>query len=356
MIKIFQKFFLKILTPFIAFLLILWYNNYASAAVIYESENNDSFATANSISCGDFIYGTIYQSNNPSQDKDYFKIYFNSGDSVAINFINAHPNVNYNISLYNPSQQLITSSTNPTGKNEFISYSVSISGYYYILVSSSYGHSASNYYSLQVLKSNYTNSNSSNTNYNRSAARSYALKYAKSPNPAYADFSNYGGDCTNFASQVLYAGSMTMIKSATSGIESNIDYWFYNTSTNRSTSWTGTEEFRRHWGNSNGYGRKRAYQIKILPVWYAVENFKTQVYDFLKEGDIVQHVNAYSSTYGRDASYHSQIVHDRTSANGIYDILLAQHTSNDYNISLYNYLFYNCPKENWIILYKISIN
>ncbi len=353
--RIFQKVVTKLLIPLIAFSLILWYNENAFAAVKVESENNNSFSTANSISCSDIIKGLIYQSTNPSQDKDYFKIYFNAGEIVAINFINPHPNVNYNISLYSPSQQLVASSTNSTGKNEFIRYSVANSGYFYILVSSSYGHSGSLYYSLQVLKSNYTNSNSLNTNYNRSAARSYALKYAENPNPAYADFSNYGGDCTNFASQVLYAGSMPMIKSATSGIESNTDYWFYNTSTNRSTSWTGAEEFRRHWGNSNGYGRKRSYQIKILPVWYALENFKTEVYDFLKEGDIVQHINAYSSTYGRDASYHSQIVHDKTSANGIYDVLVAQHSENKYNVSLYSYLN-GLSKANWVILYKVSNN
>ncbi|ADQ40445.1 peptidase domain protein [Caldicellulosiruptor acetigenus I77R1B] len=366
--KVFQKLVAKFLIPLIAFSLILWYNENTFAAVKDESENNNSFSTANSISCGDLIRGYIWQQINPSQDKDYFKIYFNAGKTVVINFINAHPKVDYNIYLYNSSQQLITSSTNPTGKNEFISYSVLSSGYYYILVSSSYGYSGSAYYSLQVLKSIYTNSNSTNINYNRAGARSYALKYAISPNPKYADFSNYGGDCTNFASQVLFeGGGLAQIASSTSGIESDTNYWFYKTSTNRSTSWTGAEEFRRHWGNSNGFGKKRAYQIKILPVWYAVEKFKTEVYDFLKEGDIVQHVNAYSSTYGRDASYHSQIVHDKKYQNGIYDILYAQHSVSSEgfysNGSLYDYLVnsrLNNPDENkrigWIILYKISSN
>ena len=33
----------------------------------------------------------------------------------------------------------------------------------------------------------------------------YARKWAFSRNPAYYDFENIGGDCTNFVSQCLYA-------------------------------------------------------------------------------------------------------------------------------------------------------
>ena len=34
----------------------------------------------------------------------------------------------------------------------------------------------------------------------------YARRWAFSTNPAYYNFENIGGDCTNFVSQCLYAG------------------------------------------------------------------------------------------------------------------------------------------------------
>ena len=40
--------------------------------------------------------------------------------------------------------------------------------------------------------------------YNRRAAVAYAHKWAYSRNPAFYDFSEIGGDCTNFASQCRY--------------------------------------------------------------------------------------------------------------------------------------------------------
>ncbi|MHC1684869.1 MAG: amidase domain-containing protein [Clostridiaceae bacterium] len=47
-----------------------------------------------------------------------------------------------------------------------------------------------------------------NRGYNPSAACAYAQKYALNYNPEYKDFSNSGGDCTNFISQCLYAGGL----------------------------------------------------------------------------------------------------------------------------------------------------
>ena len=46
--------------------------------------------------------------------------------------------------------------------------------------------------------------------YNRRAAVAYAHKWAYTRNPAFYDFSEIGGDCTNFASQCLYAGTGIM--------------------------------------------------------------------------------------------------------------------------------------------------
>ena len=44
--------------------------------------------------------------------------------------------------------------------------------------------------------------------YDRRAAVEYAHKWAFGRNPEFYDFSEIGGDCTNFASQCLYAGAV----------------------------------------------------------------------------------------------------------------------------------------------------
>ena len=60
----------------------------------------------------------------------------------------------------------------------------------------------------------------------------YAEKWAYGRNPAYYDFSAIGGDCTNFISQCLYAGSGTMNYTPEIG-------WYYRNINDRSPSWTG---------------------------------------------------------------------------------------------------------------------
>ena len=68
--------------------------------------------------------------------------------------------------------------------------------------------------------------------YDRHAAVTYARKWALDRNPKYYDFSRLGGDCTNFVSQCLYAGSLVMNYKPTFG-------WYYISTNNRSPSWTG---------------------------------------------------------------------------------------------------------------------
>lgn len=52
-----------------------------------------------------------------------------------------------------------------------------------------------------------------NSFFNRTNAQNYIYNYTITPNPAYYDYTGYGGDCTNFVSQVLYAGGMPMTAS-----------------------------------------------------------------------------------------------------------------------------------------------
>ena len=70
--------------------------------------------------------------------------------------------------------------------------------------------------------------------YDRDSAVDYALRWALSRNPEYYDFTNLGGDCTNFASQCLYAGCGTMNYSPARG-------WYYRSLNDRSASWTGVQ-------------------------------------------------------------------------------------------------------------------
>jgi hypothetical protein len=73
--------------------------------------------------------------------------------------------------------------------------------------------------------------------YDRSAAVSYAHRWAYSRNPAYYNYEKIGGDCTNFASQCLYAGSRVMNYAPAGG-------WYYIGANNKSPSWSGVEFLR----------------------------------------------------------------------------------------------------------------
>lgn len=70
--------------------------------------------------------------------------------------------------------------------------------------------------------------------YNRKAAVEYAHRWAYGRNPQYYDFEKLGGDCTNFASQCLYAGSGVMNYTPQLG-------WYYRSPSDRAPAWTGVE-------------------------------------------------------------------------------------------------------------------
>jgi hypothetical protein len=70
--------------------------------------------------------------------------------------------------------------------------------------------------------------------YDRDAAVRYAHRWAYTRNPAFYDFSELGGDCTNFVSQCIYAGSGVMNFTPTYG-------WYYINAQNRAPAWTGVQ-------------------------------------------------------------------------------------------------------------------
>ena len=72
--------------------------------------------------------------------------------------------------------------------------------------------------------------------YDRAAAVAYAHRWAYFRNPAYFDYSGIGGDCTNFASQCVFAGAGVQNYTPLYG-------WFYRSANDRTPSWTGVSYF-----------------------------------------------------------------------------------------------------------------
>ncbi len=72
--------------------------------------------------------------------------------------------------------------------------------------------------------------------YIRENAVAYARKYAFTQNPIFGNFAGIGGNCTNFVSQSIYAGSCQMNYTRTFG-------WYYISMEERAPSWTGVEFF-----------------------------------------------------------------------------------------------------------------
>jgi len=145
-----------------------------------------------------------------------------------------------------------------------------------------------------------------NLNYDRDAARNYALQhYATGTyNSSFHDYNGEGGDCTNFASQVLAAGGMSQ-----QGIVGYIDYanWYYHFDlpTQISNSWINAHVFRKHWAHDlEGVGTNRAYLYKRDTITHFKNNPTTtkSIFTTLTGGDIIQ------LTLADGTSYHSAVV------------------------------------------------
>lgn len=72
--------------------------------------------------------------------------------------------------------------------------------------------------------------------YLRENAVLYARKYAFARNPLFTTFEGLGGNCTNFVSQCILAGSCVMNFTPVYG-------WYYLSLNRRSPSWSGVEFF-----------------------------------------------------------------------------------------------------------------
>ena len=101
--------------------------------------------------------------------------------------------------------------------------------------------------------------------YNRERAYLYAKRWAFARNPLFNDYSPYGGNCTNFASQCLLAGSLIMNYEPVFG-------WFYRSDSDRAAAWTGVPFFFRFLTENEGEGP------------FAVEAETLEVGDFIQLG------------------------------------------------------------------------
>ena len=91
--------------------------------------------------------------------------------------------------------------------------------------------------------------------YDRTKALNYAKKYVTSRNSKWSNFSEYGGNCQNFASQVVYNGGVPM------DLQGDAIWKFYGETLNetknksgRSPSWTGVTQFYDYAKSNKGYG------------------------------------------------------------------------------------------------------
>ena len=115
--------------------------------------------------------------------------------------------------------------------------------------------------------------------YNRRLAVSYANRWAYFRNPEFYDFSDVGGDCTNFTSQCLLAGGAVMNYTPTFG-------WYYITSDDRTASWSGVEYLYNFLTQNEGVGP------------FASET----AIELARPGDLIQLV------IGEEQSYHHTII------------------------------------------------
>lgn len=154
--------------------------------------------------------------------------------------------------------------------------------------------------------------------YDRISAVNYAKLWHNLRNPKYYNFNLIGGDCTNFASQCLYAGAKTMNYTKDLG-------WYYNSAKDRSASWAGVEFFYNFITNNN-----------ITPIGSGAGPFGIESnLNNINIGDFIQ-------LYNGSNFYHTLII---TGFDSNIPLLTA-HTNDVLNKPLieYNFYSYRCIK------------
>lgn len=147
--------------------------------------------------------------------------------------------------------------------------------------------------------------------YNRILAIKYAEKWAYNRNSEYYNFDDIGGDCTNFISQCIFAGSQIMNYNTNNG-------WYYINGNKKSPSWTGV---------------KFLYKFLVNNKCVGPFGEKTEINN-IQVGDIIQ-----LSFDGKNFTHSLIIVNiDNKDLDNMYT---ASHTDDSFNRRVSSYSFKN---------------
>ena len=149
--------------------------------------------------------------------------------------------------------------------------------------------------------------------YNRQRAVNYAEAWALRRNPLFLNFAGRGGDCTNFISQCLLAGSCTMDFTPDFG-------WYYVSPEDRAPAWTSVDYFYDFITEQPAFARENA---GIGPFGREVRAREIEIGDFIQLAD-------------EAGEYYHTLIITGFEPN---DILICAHTDDALNrrLSTYNY-------------------
>lgn len=171
-------------------------------------------------------------------------------------------------------------------------------------------------------KNNYKITKEYDHEYNRDEAVSYVKKYVKERNSEWAKYDDVGGNCQNYASQMLIAGGIPMDYDG----DITVQWKHYSSTVNesqtkkgRSYSWTGVGYFYTYAKNNKGFG--------------LVAQVDANYYSALK-GDVVQ--VGYNNEYR-----HTAVVVDlaKDENGNIVDLIINSNTINMENFPLQGYVY-----------------
>ncbi len=184
--------------------------------------------------------------------------------------------------------------------------------------------------------------------YNREKAKQYIDTYWKKYNPAYPSYSHGGGDCTNFISQVLYAGGIPWVDDGNPANHKKGSNWYCKPgatskdSERRVTfSWKIAAVFKAHFIKRVGEHKIYSYAEAIANI----NNLSGEIYI----GDVVQFC------YSSGVPYHTLAVtgFNRDPEYHIKDIVLASHDVDSNTRSLYRTML-KYPSDYRLRVYNIK--
>ena len=149
--------------------------------------------------------------------------------------------------------------------------------------------------------------------YNRERAVNYAETWALRRNPLFLNFAGRGGDCTNFMSQCLLAGSCTMDFTPDFG-------WYYVSTEDRAPAWTSVAFFYDFITEQPAFANENA---GIGPFGREVRAREIEIGDFIQLAD-------------EEGDYYHTLIITGFEPN---DILVCAHTDDALNRRLSTYNF-----------------